>query len=646
MSAALLAAVIATPDDDLVRLVYADWLEENGDPDRAELIRVQCELAKLPDWDGRCIPLKHRERVLLARHGRRWHAELPPVEGVSWGAYHRGFVRSVTVTDVKALTANAEGVAALTPLDAITLGTWPTRNFRATPLPWLKRMNFTQRYEFQAQHLERVLESPLAAHLTALDLSGVGVENAGAAVVSRMRHLKALASLDFSNGFVGVAGATALAAADHLKSLTRLEFSSYGSGYVDDPFVSEAGVEAIAASPRFRNLTHLGLGGNGVTTQSIQRLLGSKTLANLKSVVLAQGERIEAAAFAATDGPARWADLNVSMWWEADNGILAAVARSPQLAGLVRLKMASTPANAEGVRALAGSTSAATLRELDLSSNSLPADTVCGLTDGRWPELHTLRLGGNEIGAEGCNRLAASKGFPALAVLDLGACEIGDDGAKAIAKAAWAKTLRRVELNTNDIGREGATALAASKHLRGLTKLELYDNPLTDDGARAVCSADLPHLTDLGLGHTGNSGDTIAKSLSESGRLGTLLTLKLTKTELTSAGLVVLTEQDAPALSLLELSDNKLTDAAGEALAAADWPALRTLHMSSCGVGADGMAALALSPLFDRLVRYHIYGNTTPTRGPAAKKFQRNTNYMVKADPTQLDEGDTGDEYY
>jgi hypothetical protein len=106
----------------------------------------------------------------------------------------------------------------------------------------------------------------------------------------------------------------------------------------------------------------------------------------------------------------------------------------------------------------------------------------------------------------------------------------------------------------------------------------------------------------------------------------------------------VLTEQDAPALSLLELSENKLNDAAGEALAAADWPALRQLNMSGCGIGADGMAALALSPLFDRLVRYHIYGNTTPTRGPAAKKFQRNTHHMIKIDPTELDEGETGDE--
>ena len=32
---ALLAAIHADPDDDTARLVYADWLQENGQSDRA-----------------------------------------------------------------------------------------------------------------------------------------------------------------------------------------------------------------------------------------------------------------------------------------------------------------------------------------------------------------------------------------------------------------------------------------------------------------------------------------------------------------------------------------------------------------------------------------------------------------------------------
>jgi uncharacterized protein (TIGR02996 family) len=43
----LYAAIIDQPADDGLRLIAADFLEENGEPERAEIIRVQCELAKL-----------------------------------------------------------------------------------------------------------------------------------------------------------------------------------------------------------------------------------------------------------------------------------------------------------------------------------------------------------------------------------------------------------------------------------------------------------------------------------------------------------------------------------------------------------------------------------------------------------------------
>ena len=45
----LLATVCAQPEDDAPRLVYADWLDEHSQPERAEFIRVQCELARTPD---------------------------------------------------------------------------------------------------------------------------------------------------------------------------------------------------------------------------------------------------------------------------------------------------------------------------------------------------------------------------------------------------------------------------------------------------------------------------------------------------------------------------------------------------------------------------------------------------------------------
>lgn len=49
---AFLQAIIEDPDNDSHRLVFADWLDETETPqnhDRAEFIRIQCQLANLPD---------------------------------------------------------------------------------------------------------------------------------------------------------------------------------------------------------------------------------------------------------------------------------------------------------------------------------------------------------------------------------------------------------------------------------------------------------------------------------------------------------------------------------------------------------------------------------------------------------------------
>ena len=66
----LLRAVVAAPADDLPRLVAADWLEEHGQPERAEFIRIQVELAQLEvagrgGWEE-ARALQRRERTFLS----------------------------------------------------------------------------------------------------------------------------------------------------------------------------------------------------------------------------------------------------------------------------------------------------------------------------------------------------------------------------------------------------------------------------------------------------------------------------------------------------------------------------------------------------------------------------------------------------
>lgn len=70
---AFVNAILENPQDESIRLVFADWLEERGDP-LGEFLRIQCQLAKWPPKDQGWKELKKRERVLWEKHGANWGA--------------------------------------------------------------------------------------------------------------------------------------------------------------------------------------------------------------------------------------------------------------------------------------------------------------------------------------------------------------------------------------------------------------------------------------------------------------------------------------------------------------------------------------------------------------------------------------------
>ena len=73
---AFLRAVCESPDEEGPRLVFADWLEENGDPERAEFIRVQCRLEHTPEDADERPDLEGRAAALLERHRDAWVGSL------------------------------------------------------------------------------------------------------------------------------------------------------------------------------------------------------------------------------------------------------------------------------------------------------------------------------------------------------------------------------------------------------------------------------------------------------------------------------------------------------------------------------------------------------------------------------------------
>ena len=78
---ALYAAILAHPDEDTPRLVYADYVEEHGDSARAEFIRAQVRLAAMNEWDDDYTAIEVRCRRLLAEHPE-WYEPLRPFSEV------------------------------------------------------------------------------------------------------------------------------------------------------------------------------------------------------------------------------------------------------------------------------------------------------------------------------------------------------------------------------------------------------------------------------------------------------------------------------------------------------------------------------------------------------------------------------------
>ena len=111
---AFMTAILSEPQDDTVRLVFADWLDENGDRDRAEFIRLQ-------------IAEQHagRESVrtgyLRVKYGPQWRAELPRF-GVDPGAFRRGFVDVLHFKTPAFFRDHAEAMLAATPAGDLRLG--------------------------------------------------------------------------------------------------------------------------------------------------------------------------------------------------------------------------------------------------------------------------------------------------------------------------------------------------------------------------------------------------------------------------------------------------------------------------------------------------------------------------------------------
>jgi uncharacterized protein (TIGR02996 family) len=398
---AFLQRIRAYPDDDAPRLVFADWLDEQGDP-RGAFIRVQLALAQFdrehaggervmrPEREQVRDSLVVSQRALLDAHAEEWTA--PFRRFATSPRFRRGFVEEVNV-------------------DSHNFFRHAHELFNAGPLRHIHLLDV-------GSMLPSVFQCSFLSRLTALTIHASHAGEPLARAVARSDYLRGLQRLDLSRNRFGPDAAEQLASSTALSGLEELDLRENDLG--------ETGARALATAPHLGNVRSLELRGNRIGPAGAEALAGSTRLTALHRLGLAENDigspRIQSLG--------RACDLlRVPVLDLSSNGIGPA-------GMLVLLNRPSESAQPVAVQ----------VRELDLSHNDLSDDGARILA--RCPHLAGLRvlhLANCGIGNEGAQAMAESPYLMELASLDLGNNPIGDPGFREFLSPSHLPSLRRLD---------------------------------------------------------------------------------------------------------------------------------------------------------------------------------------------------------
>jgi uncharacterized protein (TIGR02996 family) len=353
---ALLQEILADPDNDTPRLVYADYLEEHGDEARADFIRIQCTLARLDEGDEHRPALEARQKQLQDAHRNAWLAPFFS-RGVFLWEFRRGFVERVTMHADRFLK-HAAVLFDLAPVREAAL-------------------------DNVSGCFSRLVKCRHLARLAGLTLTGQELGLRGRMALFDSPHLAGLRKLGLRRNRIDAWTLPGLLHSRWLPQLTALDLSGN--------LLGEQGLRMFAGSPAVAALQELDLSANEATPDAVADLVRSPHLAGLRSLALRES--------------AIHAD------------VAEILAQTPSLAGLTSLDVSHNRIGLAGVRNLAESPHLHRLTALDLTNNiaavELRAEALRVLAAAPFAaNLRTLLLGGPPASPE---RLAVLReSFPRL----------------------------------------------------------------------------------------------------------------------------------------------------------------------------------------------------------------------------------------
>ncbi|MFK7768989.1 MAG: TIGR02996 domain-containing protein [Mariniblastus sp.] len=248
------AEVVADPHSDEPRLVYADWLEERGDP-RGEFIRVQCELETTNDLQKEFYELSVRSEQLIAQYGEQWAGELE--QDFRRSEFRRGFIDKITIR----ATALLKGAEQL---------------FASTPVNWLRLI-------YLKGQGKKIAAMPELRQLRSLDLSNLTIPTEDLLAIFSSPNLINLEALTLTN-FDWFDRLVAIAITK-MESRTNLQKLTINAGRANGFF------EDICSGPGFPNLKELTIGSDDFPEENLTHIsqlkapkLGSLTIRSRLSV--------------------------------------------------------------------------------------------------------------------------------------------------------------------------------------------------------------------------------------------------------------------------------------------------------------------------------------------------------------------------
>lgn len=213
-----IAEIIANPLDDSLRLIFADFLEDQGDP-RAEMIRLQFEMKELKSHAPQWQKLRRKEIRLLKAHGG--FGRVPA--GAKVLGTHGGFVDSVELTVARFVKLQDELFEGA-PVRNLHLKSKSKKFDKIRESKWLNHLQglSIRNNEATDDQLIRLVQTPSLKNLKTLTIDAVDMTSR---VVSEMATCPTFGSLErlaLKSYNIGVDACAAICESDSMIRLMSL----------------------------------------------------------------------------------------------------------------------------------------------------------------------------------------------------------------------------------------------------------------------------------------------------------------------------------------------------------------------------------------------------------------------------------------